>query len=356
MVTSGEGDRVPQAPELNESLADVLASWAAGDDLRAAVADTISAIADASVALSHRLETSVWAGSGVVDGLGTSVHVQKVLEAEAHSLFAQALGRAPVAAVASEEVDHVIALRRDAPLVVAIDPIDGSNNLPVNGPVGTIFSIRFSHGGGELDFLRPGREQVGAGFVLYGPATLLTISVGAGTDIYVLRPDDGTFVRTMQGARIPLNTPAYSVNASNARHWTHEVRTYIADLQAGAEGLRGRDFDMRWYGALVIEAFRILRGGGIYLYPPDRRPEYRSGRMLLVYEAHPIAYLIEQAGGLATDSEERILDKAAPHVHARTPLVFGSADKVDRLGRYLKSLHADAERHPLFTARGLFRE
>lgn len=356
---SREGDqqrrgRVPGAQESNGRLGDVLAQWAAGDDFRVAVADTICAIADAAVTLGRRLEISPWASGGAEETL-TSGHAQKAIDAEAHSLFVQTLGRAPVAAVASEEDDHVVPLRRGAPLVVAIDPIDGSNNLPVNGPVGTIFSIRPSHGGGEADFLRPGREQVGAGFALYGPATLLVISVGVGTDVYVLRPGDATFVRTVQGARVPLSTPAYSVNSSNARHWAPEVRTYVADLEAGAEGLRGRDFEMRWYGALVIEAFRILKDGGIYLYPADKRPERRSGRLHLVYEAHPIAYLIEQAGGRATDCEERILDKAAPHVHARTPLVFGSADKVDRFGRYLKSLHADAERHPLFTARGLFR-
>lgn len=342
---------------MSDRLGDVLARWAAGDDIRVATASTLCEIASAATALGRRLEDGALAGDDLAVALGDDARsdAQKVLDEEAHSLFLQALGRAPVAAVAVEEDDHVIVLQQDAPLVVAIDPIDGPRNLPIGGPVGAIFSIRQSRGRGEGEFLRPGREQVAAGFVLFGPATLLVLSVGAGTDVYVLRREDGAFVRSLQGVRVPLGTPAYSVNAANSRHWAPEFRTYIADLQAGAEGVRGRDFDMRWYGALSIEAFRILRNGGIYLYPADQRPRHHSGRLRLVYEAHPIAYLIEQAGGRATDGERPILDRSATDLHTRTPLVFGSADKVDRLGRYLKAMHTETERHPLFTARGLFR-
>lgn len=332
------------------TLDDVLADWAAGDESRRAVATTTLTIARAAVSLGRRLGTA-----GALGG-PPSGDAQKLADAEAHALYVEALGRAPVAAVLSQESDQVVALRRGAPFVVAIDPLDGSANLALNGPVGSIFSVRPSFcGGDDGEFLRPGTEQVAAGFVLFGPATVLVASVGAGTDVYVLSRDEGHFVRVLKGVRVPLGTPAYSVNAANARHWAPEVRAYIADLQAGAEGVRGRDFDMRWYGALVVEALRILSGGGIYLYPADDRPAYRSGRLRLVYEAHPIAYLVEQAGGHATDGARRVLDKVASGLHARTPLVFGSADKVERLERYLKSLHADAERHPLFTTRGLFR-
>jgi fructose-1,6-bisphosphatase I len=353
---------VPEAEGLNGRLEDVLSRWAAGDEARGPVAATTLAIAGAALSLGRLLETGESIGGELPSELSGTLgvpavpDVEKMVNAEAHALFVESLRGAPVAAVLSEESDHVVGLQHDAPLVVALDPLDGSGNLSVNGPAGAIYSIRPSScGGSEEDFLRPGREQVGAGFVLFGPATVLVASVGAGTDVYVLRRDDDTFVRQLRGLHVPLGTPAYSVNAANARHWTPEVRTYVADLQAGSEGLRGKDFDMRWHGALVIEAFRILRSGGIYLYPEDDRPAYRSGRLRLVYEAHPIAYLMEQAGGRATDGETRILDKAAPQLHARTPLVFGSTDKVERLERYLKSLHADAERHPLFTTRGLLR-
>jgi fructose-1,6-bisphosphatase I len=349
---------VPEAQERYGRLEDVLVGWAAGDDARGAVASTTLAIARAAVSLGRLLETGESIGEARSAGQTTGTDdSQKKLNAAAHSLFVESLERAPVAAILSEESDPVVALRRGGQLLVALDPLDGSSNLSVDGPVGAIYSIRPSlRGGSEDDFLRPGSEQVAAGFVLFGPATVLAMSVGAGTDIYVLSRDEETFHRALRGVQVPFGTPTYTVNAANARHWSSEVRTYIADLQAGAEGLRGKDFDMRWYGALVIEAFRILTDGGIYLYPADARPAYQSGRLRLVYEAHPIAYLMEQAGGRATDGEERILDKVAPHPHARTPLVFGSADKVERLGRYLKSLHADAERHPLFGTRGLFRD
>lgn len=353
----------PEAQEPDGPLGKLVSDWAAGDGTRAAVASTTVAIAEAALSLGRLLGAGESIGGAraprLPGSLGTSAagDVQKMLNAEAQSLFVECLRNAPVTAVLSEESDRVIALQRGRPLVVALDPLDGSSNLSVNGPVGAIYSIRPSLcGGGADEFLRAGHEQVAAGFVLFGPTTVLVTSVGTGTDVYVLRRDDETFVRVLRGVQLPLGTPAYSVNAANARHWTPEVRTYIADLQAGSEGLRGKDFDMRWHGALVIEAFRILRGGGIYLYPLDDRSAYRSGRIRLVYEAHPIAYLIEQAGGRATDGEVRILDKAAPQPHARTPLVFGSADKVERFEAYLKSLHADAERHPLFTTRGLFRE
>ncbi len=345
-------------PVRNERLDDVLVAWAQDDEQRHAIARTIVALAKAAVALGHQLETAPLIG-GLDETLGTNASgdAQKVLDAEAHRLLLSSLEHAPVAAMASEEDDHSTALTPGAPLVVAVDPLDGSGNLAINGPIGMIFSIRPSTGGAPDDeFLRPGSEQLAAGFFLYGPATLLVVSTGTGTDIYALRPEDEAFVRSTQGIRIPEGTPAYAVNSSNARHWTPEFRAYVADLQAGAEGLRGQDFNMRWYGALVIEALRILYRGGIYLYPADVRPKYRSGWLRLVYEAHPIAFLMEQAGGQATDGHDRILDKTASDLHERTPLVFGSADKVKRVGRYLKSFSRDAEREPLFATRGLLRD
>ena len=240
---------------------------------------------------------------------------------------------------------------------MAVDPLDGSGNLAINGPIGLIFSIRPNTGepAGSV-FLRPGSEQLAAGFVLFGPATLLVLTVRSGTDIYALDPEDGGFVRSTTGIRVPEGTPAYAVNSANARHWSPAFRTYVADLEAGADGLRGRDFNMRWYGALVIEALRVLMRGGIYLYPADHRAKYRSGWLRTVYEAHPVALLMEEAGGSATDGTVRILDRTATDLHERTPLVFGSADKVARVGRYLNGLSYDAERAPLFSNRGLFRE
>ncbi len=345
-------------PGRDEQLHEVLAAWAGGDQGRAAVATTLVALAGAGVALGRHLAVAPLAiGIDEVVGTNGSGDPQKEMDLSAHRLVLESLRAAPVAAIVSEEQDKPVELAPGAPLVVAVDPLDGSGNLAIDGPMGLIFSIRPATAAApERAFLGPGTEQVAAGFVLYGPATLLVLTTGAGTDLYVLRPDDQVFIRSTRGIRVPAGTPEYAVNASNARHWLPGFRAYVADLQAGADGLRGLDFSMRWYGALVIEVVRILVRGGVYLYPADRRPKYRSGSLRLVYEAQPVAMLIEEAGGAATDGHDRILDKSAADLHERTPLVFGSPDKVARVGRYLDESTYDAERAPLFASRGLFRE
>jgi fructose-1,6-bisphosphatase I len=339
-------------------LDEVLAAWAAGTEDREAVASAIVALAAASIEIGRQLAVAPLVG-GLDDKVGSNASgdLQSRMDEQAHRVLLDALQATPVAVFASEEHDIPIGLNLGAPLVVAVDPLDGSGNLAINGPIGLIFSIRPNTGEApESVFLRPGSEQLAAGFVLYGPATLLVLTVRSGTDVYALQPADGTFVRSTEGIRVPEGTADYAVNSANARHWSPGFRTYVADLEAGADGLRGRDFNMRWYGALVIEALRVLMRGGIYLYPADRRAKYRSGWLRTLYEAHPVALLMEEAGGSATDGSERILDKSAKDLHERTPLVFGSADKVARVGRYLNGLSYDAERAPLFSSRGLFRE
>lgn len=341
----------------DERLPCVLAAWAGGDAPREAVAAAIASLTSAGVRIGRELAVAPLVG-GLDDVVGNNASgdPQKRMDLFAHQLVLESLRAGPVAVLASEEEELPTVLAPGAPLVVAVDPIDGSGNLAINGPVGLIFSIRPNTGEApERVFLRPGVEQLAAGFVLYGPATILVLTTGSGTDLYALSPGDGVFVRSTRGIRIPIGTPEYAVNASNARHWLPGFRSYVADLQAGAEGLRGLDFSTRWYGALVIEALRILIRGGVYLYPADRRPKHRSGSLRLVYEAHPIAMMIEEAGGAATDGRDRILTRSAEALHERTPFVFGSADKVARVGRYLDETY-DAERAPLFATRGLFRE
>lgn len=346
-----------EIPGRDEQLHGVLTAWADGDEHRRAIAAAIVALAGAGVRIGRELAVAPLVG-GLDDVVGNNASgdPQKKMDLFAHGLLLESLRAGPVAAVASEEEELPAVLVPGAPLVVAVDPLDGSGNLAINGPVGLIFSIRPNTGEApEGVFLRPGVEQLAAGFVLYGPATILVLTTGSGTDLYVLSPDDEVFVRSRREVRIPTGTPEYAVNGSNARHWLPGFRSYVADLQAGAEGLRGLDFSMRWYGALVVETLRILIRGGIYLYPADRRPKHRSGSLRLLYEAHPIAMMIEQAGGAATDGRDRILSKSAGDLHERTPFIFGSVDKVARLGRYLDESY-DAERAPLFASRGLFRE
>jgi fructose-1,6-bisphosphatase I len=340
----------------NGELGGVLAAWAGGDTGRRGVAATLNDLAGAAVAIGRQLAAAPLVGGfGESVGTNASGDTKKVLDDIANQLVADALDDELVAAFASEESESVAVRNPSAPLVVAVDPLDGSANLPINGPIGMVFSVRPATGGDPAGALyRPGAEQLAAGFVFFGPATMMALTVGEGTDLYALGPDGATFVRTAASVQIPPRTAIYSVNASNARHWYPEFRSFITDLQAGAEGSLGEDFNMRWYGALVMEALRMLLQGGIYLYPADRRPRFRSGLLRLVYEAHPVAMLIEQAGGVATDGKVRILDKAAGDVHERTPLIFGSADRVEEALARIDVLHR-ANRAPLFGDRGLLR-
>jgi fructose-1,6-bisphosphatase I len=184
---------------------------------------------------------------------------------------------------------------------------------------------------------------------------VLAVTVGSGTDVFVLDEDDGCFRVLHHNVQVPLGTREFAINTSNSRHWTPEMRSYISDLVEGADGPRGNDFNMRWYGALVADAYRILLRGGVFLYPDDGRSDYVNGRLRMVYEAQAIAMLFEQAGGAATDGVRRILDQPVEHLHARTPLVFGSADKVARIALRLQT-PSDEPASPLFGSRGLFRQ
>ncbi|MDF2233594.1 class 1 fructose-bisphosphatase [Albimonas sp. CAU 1670] len=277
---------------------------------------------------------------------------QTTLDVEADAAFAAALGGQDVRWLASEEREGVVELNPEGALAVAIDPLDGSSNIDVNVSIGTIFGIRPALADGEATFLRDGRDLLAGGYFIYGPRTVLAVSFGEGVRLFTLDRAAGRFVETEPAARIPETSSEFAINASNYRHWEKPVRAYIDDCLAGAEGPRGREFNMRWVASLVAETHRILTRGGIFLYPADRRDGYGQGRLRLVYECAPIAFLIEQAGGRATTGTARILDRAPSSLHARTPFVFGSAGKVDRVTAYHDL--PEAEVASLFGARGLF--
>ncbi|MEK7296017.1 MAG: class 1 fructose-bisphosphatase, partial [Actinomycetota bacterium] len=242
-------------------------------------------------------------------------------------------------------------------LAVAIDPLDGSGNIVINAPMGTIFSIirGCSSSDPAAAFFQSGRQVCAAGIVMYGPATVMALSVGHGTELFALDRRANEFVRTHTSLVIPRGTREFAINASNYRHWEPRLRVYIDDLVAGADGPRGENFNMRWIGALVAEAYRILLRGGIFLYPSDSRDGYRNGRLRLLYEAQPVAFLVEQAGGAAIDMTGPILDRQPSDFHERCPLMFGSRDKINRFAEYLITSQFTGERSPLFAARGLFR-
>jgi fructose-1,6-bisphosphatase I len=241
-----------------------------------------------------------------------------------------------------------------------MDPLDGSSNIDTNVSIGTIFSILPGLGGADFDdaasFLQSGRAQLAAGFFIYGPQLALVLTLGAGTHVFVFSPRAGKFLHAYEQVAIPPTTQEFAINASNYRHWDGAVRHYVDDCMQGAEGPHGRDFNMRWIASLVADAYRIFIRGGVYLYPGDRRRGYAHGRLRLVYEANPIALLAEQAGGLATDGVQPILDIVPQGLHQRVPLIFGSRSEVLQIRSYHEEPDAVGVRSPLFGSRGLFRD
>ena len=253
---------------------------------------------------------------------------QKALDVLADQLIEQALAKTSLFAYLSEEREQPVPLSSSGQLVCACDPLDGSSNIDTNLTIGTIFSIYSApYDKIETSLLCPGREQIATGFFAYGPQTALLLTYGNGVFAFCF---DGTQYRLMDWqVRIPCQTSEFAINAANHRHWSARTTNYIDQLLAGKQGGRGRDFNMRWAGSLVADCWRILRRGGIFLYPEDSRRGYESGRLRLVYEANPISFLVEQAGGVATDGEQDILDIQPTDLHQRVPLIFGSADEVE---------------------------
>lgn len=263
---------------------------------------------------------------------------QRTLDLVAEDLFSGALRRSGIGAYLSEEVEDATVMNPDGLLAVAIDPLDGSSNIDVNAPIGTIFSILpmipEAVDDAALAFRQTGRAQLAAGFFTYGPQTSLVVSFGRGVYVLVLDPATDAFVVVESGVTIPPDMAEYAINASNYRHWSDPVRGYIDDCIKGEEGPRGRNFNMRWVGSMVSDTYRIFMRGGIFLYPGDSRPGYQDGRLRLMYEANPVAFLAEQAGGAATDGVENILDRQPKSPHQRVAFVMGSADKVERVRQY----------------------
>jgi fructose-1,6-bisphosphatase I len=336
------------------------------DEIRTAVAATIRQLAEAAVKVRNTINQGAL-GTAFAGARGRNADgdVQRDLDIFADDIFLDAVRHAPVALYASEELERPVLLDRAAPLAIAIDPLDGSSNIDTNVSIGTIFSLLPTTGllpatgAPEADpaapFLQAGVNQLGAGFFIYGPQLALVLSLGSGTHVFVLSARLGTFVQAYESRLIPARTQEFAINAANYRHWDEAVRLYIDDCMEGVEGPRGKDFNMRWIASLVADCYRILMRGGVFLYPADERKGYRQGRLRLVYEANPIAYLVEQAAGAATDSLNRILEIVPSSLHQRVPVVFGSAREVERIGRYHTAPSGIGERSPLFGNRGLFR-
>ncbi len=291
-------------------------------------------------------------GAGVGENLGGDQ--QKALDVMADEAFEADLKTTSVRYYASEEQDEVIELNPTGRYALAIDPLDGSSNIDVNVSIGTIFSIfEAKPGDPNGSFLRPASEQVAGGYIIYGPQTYIVVTFGAGVQSYIFDPDTDTWRLVETEHKVPVMAFEFAINASNYRHWSPAIRAYIDDLVAGETGPRESNFNMRWVASLVAETHRIMSRGGIFLYPGDERKGYELGRLRFVYECAPIAFVIEQAGGKATDGHDRIMDQQANELHARTPFVFGSAEKVSKVTAY-QDLPTE-EVNALFGTRGLFR-
>jgi fructose-1,6-bisphosphatase I len=324
----------------------------------AAVGEVIEAIAAASIELAGRIADGPLAGiTGEAGGTNSDGDQQKDIDVLADEMMRTALHQAPVAAVLSEEVALPETLNPNGSLCVAIDPLDGSANLENNISVGTIFSIRPRGNDILSTFFEPGTAQCAAGFVVYGPQTTLVLGHNGRVDIFILDRRRGQFLLIRRDVRIAADTPEFAINASNRRHWHGPVRAYIDECLAGTNGDRGADFNMRWIGSLVAEAFRILMRGGVFLYPADARTGYREGRLRLLYEAHPMALIMEWAGGSATTGRRRILELGAKTPHQRVPLIMGSARGVRDVAAIHEGIEPmfDNSDAPLFARRGLFR-
>lgn len=344
--------------KLNQSLEEFATLWARQHPERPAAARTLIALSQATIRIAHLITGATPDELARVVGGNAGGDTQKWLDVRTNEIVLEALADAPVAALASEEADDVIPLDPAGKVVVAIDPLDGSSNIDANTALGTIFSILPARADSDPDFApfaAPGRMQVGAGFTIYGPQTSLVFTLGAGTHAAQLDPDSGTFRMTRTDIRIPAGCREFAINASNRRFWGPGIRAFIEDCLAGKEGPRGADYNMRWNASVVAEAYRILARGGVFLYPRDGRKGYAEGRLRLLYEANPLAFLMEQAGGAATNGIDPILDLVPRALHQRTPLVFGAADEVARVSQYKRRMNEVAEPAPLFNRRGLYR-
>ena len=325
--------------------------------LGAAIGEVIEAIATSAIELSALIADGPLAGiTGRIGGINTDGDLQKDIDVAADEIMRRALRGAPVAAVLSEEAALPETFKPGAPLCVAIDPLDGSANLANNISVGTIFSIRPRGNDVLSTFFEPGTAQCAAGFIVYGPQTTLVLALNQSVDIFILDRRAHHFVLFAQGVRIAPDAAEFAINASNRRHWHGPVRAYIEECLAGSNGNGGTDFNMRWIGSLVAESLRILVRGGVFLYPADARPGYREGRLRLLYEAHPMALVMEWAGGAASTGRRRILELGAKTPHQRVPLIMGSVRGVRDVAAIHEGIEPmfDNSDAPLFARRGLF--
>ena len=304
------------------------------------VAGIIDGLMVACKDISHRLHMGSLAGVlGSAEQENVQGECQKKLDVISNDLIKDCLAAMPaVKGLASEEEPDPVACNEGGDYLVLFDPLDGSSNIDVNVTVGTIFSILKAapnaDAGAEATYLQAGKDQVAAGYVLYGPSTLLVFSTGDGVHSFTLDPRIGEFVLQREHIQVPADTQEFAINMSNQRFWLPEMQAYVGDLLQGEEGPLGKRYNMRWIASMVAEIHRILTRGGIFMYPYDKRDPAKPGKLRLMYEGNPMSMLIEQAGGKASTAFENIMDVAPEAIHQRVSVVMGSANEVDAAVRY----------------------
>lgn len=344
---------------LSKFVIEHLAEQGDGGQLAALLVDVAAAVKSISAACG---KGALGAAYGAVAPLNAPGERHKALDVLADELFIDHCDwGGQVAAMASEEHADIIAVEGErGRYLLMFDPLDGPSNIEMNVSVGTIFSV-FDHAGAAeptvADFLKPGRDQIAAGYAIYGPATMLVLTAGRGTHGFTLDREIGNFVLTHPDIRIPEDTQEFAINVSNERFWEPPVQRYVAECKEGKTGIREKDFNMRWIASMVADVHRIMMRGGVFMYPRDARETVAEGRLRQLYEASPMAFVVEQAGGAAATGREAIRDCRPGGLHQRIPVVLGSRAEVERIVRYHQEYDAGDDQpytSPLFNDRSLY--
>ena len=311
-----------------------------GSAIPAGLQELLLAVADTCTTLSHEVAQGALigllgsAGTGNVQG-----EVQQKLDIIANDLLIEGVQACKsLAGLASEEMELPVVVQGTGDYLLLFDPLDGSSNIDVNVSIGTIFSILKKQDPTAplqtADFLLSGRHQVAAGYVVYGPQTTMALTLGDGVVMFTLNKDTGQFVLIKHAVQISPATKEFAINMSNMRHWAEPVRRYVEECLAGVSGERDKDFNMRWIASMVADVHRVLSRGGIFMYPWDQREPHKPGKLRLMYEANPMSFLVEQAGGASTNGEQLIMDLQPSDLHERVSVMLGSKDEIERLQRY----------------------
>lgn len=314
----------------------VLAADGVNAELELVIKDVMVACKD----IAYKLGQGELAGIlGATEDENVQGETQKMLDVISNDLLKDILVANPyVRGVGSEEEDYTIAGNADGKYLVTFDPLDGSSNIDVNLSVGTIFSVLEAQdnqsGDNQEVFLQNGRKQVAAGYVLYGPSSLLVMTTGNGVNLFTLDTNIGEFVLTKEALQIPEDTAEFAINMSNQRFWEPEMKQYIDDCLLGEEGPLGKRYNMRWVASMVAEVHRILIRGGIFMYPYDNRDPSKAGKLRLMYEGNPMSMIVEQAGGASSTGRMDIMDVAPQGIHDRVPVVLGSKNEVAKVVAY----------------------